>query len=110
MKPIVEFLKDHPFLNAVIFGTNHLGACGLRVISEMGLSIPDQIGVVSFDDYEVFQLHYPPVTAIAQPIDKIANEIISIMVQKLVNPSSEDKAHTVMLPTELIIRGSSLKK
>ncbi len=110
MKPIVEFLKNHPFLNAVIFGTNHLGACGLRVISEMGLSIPDQIGVVSFDDYEVFQLHYPPVTAIAQPIDKIANEIISIMVQKLVNPSSGDKAHTVMLPTELIIRGSSVKK
>lgn len=109
IKEIAAFMKEHPFLDAVIFGTNHLGACGLHVINEMGLSVPDQMGVISFDDYEVFQLHSPAVTAIAQPIDKIANEIISIMVQKLVNPAAETKAHTVMLPTELMIRGSSVK-
>lgn len=110
IKPILNFLKKSPFLDAVLFGTNHLGSCGLRVIRDLGLSIPNDIAVVSFDDYEVFQLHYPPVSAIAQPIDKIANEIISIMVQKLVHPSADDKPHTVMLPTELVLRDSSIKK
>ncbi len=110
IKPILNFLKKHPFLDAVLFGTNHLGACGLRVIRDLGLSIPEDIAVISFDDYEVFQLHYPPVTAIAQPIDKIANEIISIMVQKLMHPAPSDKPHTVMLPTELVLRDSSVKK
>jgi DNA-binding LacI/PurR family transcriptional regulator len=51
------------------------------------------------------------VTAIAQPIDKIADKIISIMVRRLTEASS-DKAgiETVMLPTELFVRESSVKK
>jgi LacI family transcriptional regulator len=110
-KPINAFLKKHPFLDAVLFGTNHLGACGLRVIKELGLTVPDDIAVVSFDDYELFQMHNPTITAIAQPIDKIADKIISIMVHRLTKGST-DKAgtETVMLPTELLIRESSVKK
>jgi LacI family transcriptional regulator len=111
IKPMHAFMKKHPFLDAVLFGTNHLGACGLRVIKELGLTIPDDIAVVSFDDYELFQMYSPAVTAIAQPIDKIADKIISIMVQRLTEASS-DKAgiETVMLPTELFVRESSVKK
>jgi LacI family transcriptional regulator len=110
-KPIHKFLTEHPFLDAIIFGTNHLGACGLRVIQDLGLSIPDDIAVVSFDDYELFQMYHPPVTAIAQPIDKIADKIISIMVQRLTKTASNKaEAETIMLPTELFIRESSVKK
>ena len=111
MKPIMDFFKEHPFLDAVIFGTNHLGTCGLRVIKELGLSVPEDIGIVSFDDYELFQMHHPPVTAVAQPIDKIADQIISIMVRRLANNAADkSEAETVMLPTELLVRESSIKK
>jgi LacI family transcriptional regulator len=110
-KPINAFLKKHDFLDAVLFGTNHLGACGLRVIKELGLSIPEDIAVVSFDDYELFQMYNPPITAIAQPIDKIADKIISIMVQRLTqNSSDKAETETVMMPTELFVRESSTKK
>ncbi|MGN6638696.1 MAG: LacI family DNA-binding transcriptional regulator [Mucilaginibacter sp.] len=110
-KPINAFLKKHPFLDAVLFGTNHLGACGLRVIKELGLTVPDDIAVVSFDDYELFQMHNPTITAIAQPIDKIADKIISIMVHRLTKASTDKPGtETVMLPTELLIRESSVKK
>ena len=110
-KPILNFFKKNTFIDAVVFGTNHLGACGLRVIKELNLSIPDEIAVVSFDDYEVFQLHSPAVTAIAQPIDKIADEIISLMVKRLRQPL-EDKTQVekISLPTELFIRDSSTTK
>lgn len=110
IKPILTYLKKNPFIDAVIFGTNHLGACGLRVIKELDLSIPDEIAVVSFDDYEVFQLHTPTITAIAQPIEKIADEIISLMVKRLKQPLSEKtQVETISLPTELHIRESSIE-
>lgn len=110
-KPIHSFLKKHSFLDAVLFGTNHLGACGLRVIKDLGLTVPDDIAVVSFDDYELFQMHNPTVTAIAQPIDKIADKIISIMVHRLTkNSADKTETETVMLPTELFVRESSVKK
>jgi len=111
IKPILTYLKKNAFIDAVVFGTNHLGACGLRVIKELGLSVPDDIAVVSFDDYEVFQLHSPTVTAIAQPIDKIADQIISLMVKRLRQPLSEkNQVETITLPTELFIRDSSVAK
>jgi len=110
IKPILSFLKKNTFIDAVIFGTNHLGACGLRVIKELGLSVPDDIAVISFDDYEVFQLHSPPVTAIAQPIDKIADEIISLMVKRLRQPQlQKTKVEAITLPTELFVRKSSIR-
>lgn len=110
IKPMLAFFKKNPNIDAVLFGTNHLGACGLRVIRDLGLSVPNDIAVVSFDDYEVFQLHSPAVTAIAQPIDKIADEIISLMVKRLRQPLSEKtKVESVVLLTELFVRASSLK-
>lgn len=111
IKPIIAFLKKHPSLDAIVFGTNHLGACGLRVIKELGMKIPDDIAVVSFDDYELFQMYNPPITAIAQPIDKIADNIISIMVQRLTQSSAaKTEPEDVILQTELLIRESSVKK
>ncbi len=51
-KPFLSFLKSNSFIDAVIiFGTNHLGACGLRIIDELGLPVPEEIAVISFDDY-----------------------------------------------------------
>ncbi len=65
------------------------------------------MAVVSFDDYEVFQLHYPPITAVAQPIEKNADEIISLMVSRLRYPLPEiSKVEEIVLPTQLFIRQS----
>ncbi|RYE36192.1 MAG: LacI family transcriptional regulator [Sphingobacteriaceae bacterium] len=108
IKPMLSFFKKNPNIDAVLFSTNHLGACGLRVIRDLGLSVPDDIAVVSFDDYEVFQLHSPAVTAIAQPIDKIADEIISMMVKRLRQPLPKIiQFEDIILPTQLLIRQSS---
>ncbi|MEO6499411.1 MAG: substrate-binding domain-containing protein [Mucilaginibacter sp.] len=109
VEPITAFLKKRKDIDAIIFGTNHIGTCGLKVINNLGLKIPKDLAVVSFDDSDVYELHSPPITAIAQPIEEIADSVITTLLNKL-NPSSvAAKSHAITLHTELVIRGSSKK-
>ncbi len=108
MDPIRTFLKKRrDDIDAVLFGTNHIGVCGLRLFNELDIKVPDDIAVVSFDDYEVFQLFTPPISAIAQPIVQIADNVITTLLSKLNHPVKNKSVKTIMLSTELNIRASS---
>jgi LacI family transcriptional regulator len=108
IEPIRAFIKKRRGdIDAVLFGTNHIGVCGLRVINELGINVPQEMAVVSFDDYEVFELFTPPVSAIAQPIVEIADNIITTLLKKLNTPVKNKSVQTITLSTELHIRESS---
>ncbi|SDF38543.1 transcriptional regulator, LacI family [Mucilaginibacter pineti] len=109
IEPITDFLTKNKKLDAVLFGTNHIGTCGLKVISAMELSIPKDLAVISFDDYDVFKLHSPPVTAIAQPVEEIADNVITVLLNKLNARMEAQRPQSITLKTDLKIRKSSLK-
>jgi len=110
IEPIKNFLQKHKNIDAVFFGTNHMGTCGLKVINSLGLKVPEDIAVISFDDYDVFKLYSPAITAIAQPIEEIADNVITLLLNKLNAPGHHQKTRSVVLKTDLNIRGSSAKK
>lgn len=106
---INHFISKHPQMDAVFFGTNYLAFSGLEAIKNLGLKIPEDLGVISFDDSNFFRLFSPAITAIAQPIDKIAESVISKLLQWLDNPLKAT-TETLVLPTELVVRNSSAGK
>lgn len=109
MNPLRDFMKANPQLDAILFGTNHIGTCGLKIMQELGKKAPTDIAVISFDDYDVFELHSPPVTAISQPVEEIADNVISVLLEKLNDSSASTKPQSIILKTDLKIRNSSLK-
>ncbi|WP_295715236.1 substrate-binding domain-containing protein [Mucilaginibacter sp.] len=109
MNPLRDFMKANPQLDAILFGTNHIGTCGLKIMQELGKKAPTDIAVISFDDYDVFELHSPPVTAISQPVEEIADNVISVLLEKLNDSSVSTKPQSIILKTDLKIRNSSLK-
>src|ERR1700744_534358 len=64
-KPIAEFLQDKQF-DAILFGTNRIGVCGLKVISDKGLKVPEEVAGISVDDYDLFYWSTASSTASAQ--------------------------------------------
>lgn len=110
IKPLTSFLKKQKELDAVIFGTNHVGTCGLKAINNLGIKVPSELAVISFDDHDVFKLFSPPITAIAQPIEAIADNVITVLLNKLNNSASGNATQSIIIKTELNIRGSSLSK
>lgn len=105
---IQDFLQRKNKLEAVVFATNYLGISGLKAIKNLGLSIPKDLAVVSFDDHVLFELHTPTITSIAQPINKMSEHLINILLGKLSGKPETD--HRIVLPGNLILRESSRRK
>ena len=106
-EPILAFLNEHKETDAILFGNNYLGTCGLKVIRKLGIKVPDQLALISFDDTVVFELCNPPVTAISQPIDDIADQVITILLNRLNSSAQNDPKQHITLPTTLTIREST---
>lgn len=79
----------------------------LRLLREHGLRVPDDLSLVSFDDVPLFQLHDTGITAVAQPVAKIAETIGSIMASRLSERGFNHEPHTITLNCDIILRGST---
>jgi LacI family transcriptional regulator len=93
-----------------VFCCNYNMAVGaLMLLKEHRYRIPDDISLVSFDDIPVFKLHDAGITAIAQPIDKIAETITGLITSRLSEKQSGHAPHTIILACDIILRGSTRK-
>jgi LacI family transcriptional regulator len=82
----------------------------LKAIRDLGLAIPDDIAVIGFDDNTHFNLFSPSITAVAQPIEEIAEEVVQQLLHALSDERESKIRRMVMLPVKLIVRNSSLLK
>ncbi len=103
---IVKFLKTTK-ADAVFFATNYLGIYGIESIRSMGLHIGEDVGVVSFDDHDLFRLHSPSITCVSQPIEEIGRQIVNLLMKEL-NHASATSQQLVLKPT-LEVRQSTIK-
>lgn len=90
-----------------VFLSNYEMAIGfLGWMKQQGLRAPDDLSVVSFDDIDVFRLHEAGITAVAQPIDEIADTIHAMLMSRLDGRSARPP-RSVILPCRLLPRGST---
>jgi LacI family transcriptional regulator len=107
---IHRFLRDNPACEAVIFANNSLATLGLEAIAQLGRRIPQELAVISFDDNDLFRLHSPTITAIAQPVEALAEALIKVLLSKIdLERPEAAKAQEVVLPLSLVVRGSSAR-
>lgn len=103
---ITKYLQNNRELDAVFFATNYLGICGIESIRSIGLQIGSGLGMVSFDDHDIFRLLSPAVTCVAQPVEEIGRRLIRILMAEL--DETAEGPQQVVLPLELRERESSM--
>jgi LacI family transcriptional regulator len=107
---IQRFLREHPQLQAVLFACNSLVTAGLDAISQLQLKIPADIAVIGFDDESSFRLFTPAVTALAQPVTEMAEQVVQQLMTCLKGSAISPPASTTVLRTQLIIRQSCMPR
>ena len=108
IKAVTAFLTTHPELDAVLFATNYLTVGGIKAIQQMGLGIPDDIAIIGFDDNPHFSILSPSVTAVVQPVQKIAEVSINKLLEMLSGKISCISEANIVLPVKLEVRASSM--
>ena len=96
--------RKHP-LTAMLCGNNLLTRSLLHGLKTLGLSPPRPLALVGFDDFETADLMSPAVTVIRQPVQEMGRCAAETLFARL-HGSQERVAHHVVLPTELVVRGS----
>ncbi|RYY30590.1 MAG: LacI family transcriptional regulator [Sphingobacteriaceae bacterium] len=106
------FFAEHKQIDAVLFATNYLAIKGFETLRNLKMRIGEDIAVIAFDDHEFFKVFNPPITAVAQPMKDLSDHLISILLKKLQEETepAPQMQNQIVLPTNLIIRESSLKK
>lgn len=94
-------------VDAVFFATSKLGIMGIETIHSMGLIIPNDIAVVSFDDPDAYKISQPPISAIAQPLKEIGQESVKILFELMKNKKSVTDVKKIVLKAIFIPRKSS---
>ncbi|WP_289661133.1 LacI family DNA-binding transcriptional regulator [Flavobacterium panacagri] len=85
IETISKFLMHKPEIDAVLFGANYLLLAGLQSFRNLGLKIPMDKAVISFDDHDSFRLHSPPITVLAQPIEEIGKMAVGLLMEQMVS-------------------------
>jgi len=103
-----DFVKGllEPDMPEVVISSNDFTAALLiRTLSNLGLRLPQDIGVVGFDDVRYATLLSVPLTTIRQPCRDIGQCALRTMQERIDNPSLSPRQ--VLLPIELVVRQSS---
>ena len=95
-------LSDAP--TAVLVANNEMVIGALNHIHAAGMTVPDDLAIVGFDDFPWSISLNPPLTAIAQPVDEIARTAARLILDRIANPGRP--ASIVELPAELVVRAS----
>ena len=103
--PVVRRLLQRTRDFTALFAYNDLSAIGaLRALRDSGLSVPEDVSVVGFDDINSAAFQIPSLTTVRQPLDKmgaLAGEVLLERIHGGANPIE------VTVDPELVIREST---
>lgn len=94
--------------DAILFTTNKLSFSGLEKMKEMGVIIPDDVAVVSFDENPAFRLFDTSITTIKQPLKEMCKASIDILLKLIDNDDISIPTLQLELESSLILRNSCI--
>jgi LacI family transcriptional regulator len=96
-------LQERP---SAIFTVNNMTALGaMQALREQGLTVPEAIALVCFDDVEHLAILAPFMTVVDQPAEAFGTMATQMVLERIGRRAAE-KPRLVRLPTTLIVRTS----
>jgi LacI family transcriptional regulator len=94
-------------LPTALFGANNLITRHLlHSLQALGLHPPHPIALVGFDDFESADLLRPGITVVRQPAESMGRLAGELLFARLANGGADMPTKKMMLPVELVVRGS----
>ncbi|MDQ0231719.1 LacI family DNA-binding transcriptional regulator [Metabacillus malikii] len=91
-----------------IFTSSDIKALGImKSLTDIGVNVPQDVSVVGFDDLMISRYSSPSLTTIRQDVFRKGSVAAEVAIQVI--EKKEDEPKEIMLPVELVVRGSTTK-
>lgn len=99
-----HLLALYPPPEAVFTGNDAMAVGAYHALHQAGLTIPQDMALVGYDDIELARYLTPPLTTIHQPKDELGKLAVDVLIHRMSSP--ELGQQRLRLTPELVIRGS----
>jgi LacI family transcriptional regulator len=99
--------SDQPFDG--IFASNDMAAMSaMQLLKKASISIPGEVAVVGFSNWQFSEFIDPPLTTVDQPGREMGKQAAKLIIQEIKTKEDEFIEPTkIVLPTKLVVRGSA---
>lgn len=101
-------LTDRP--DGLVVVSDRLAVGSMMALRSKGISIPDDVSVVSFNDEPICSFLTPTLSSVAQPTIEIGRIATSLLINQIEDGQEFYKPQVRVLKTHLVIRESSRRK
>lgn len=102
-----EILEDKELPDAVICANNHIALGVMKSLHEHSMRIPEDIGVITFDDYPFSQITDPMLTVVNIDVYDVGIQAGKLILSKIKKPNFQVQSYTTL--PNLIARESTSK-
>jgi LacI family transcriptional regulator len=104
-----RILKMNPLPDGIFITNDFVSAVCMRTLKENGISIPDDIAIVGFNNDVIGKLIEPTLTTVNYPGADMGEIAARNLINHLQGISNISQTNCIIVRSELIIRNSSLK-
>jgi LacI family transcriptional regulator len=90
---------------AIIASSDKMSLAALEVARDLGLSVPGDLSLISFDDTPIARFAVPPLTSVDQPIAATASRAVELIIDMQRGKELPDEP--VVVPAALVERQST---
>jgi DNA-binding LacI/PurR family transcriptional regulator len=94
-------------VTGIVCASDILALGAIRAVRRAGLSVPDDVSVIGYDDSAMMNCTDPPLTTVRQPIDamgRAAVDMLVALIERAVVPADE-----LLFEPELVVRASTAR-
>ena len=89
---------------ALLCGNDNMAVGAYRAISELGLRVPEDVAVASFNDISAAQFMSPPLSTVHLPFEDLGETAVDLLVERI---NGRRVAKRVTMAARMIWRGSA---
>lgn len=100
-----KLLRRRPQLSALIGLTDQIAVGAMHGVRDLGLSVPEDISIVGYDDSDVARSVHPRLTTVHQPVEALGASAAAMLIDQF--EDTQLPARALVLSPRLIVRQSS---
>jgi LacI family transcriptional regulator len=105
--PALSRVLGGPSAPTAMFCANNLTMrYALLALNEMGVSIPGDVAIAGFDDFELAAILNPTLTVVRQPSYEMGRVAANVLFERLAAAEPPEAGNEIVLPVELVVRRS----
>jgi DNA-binding LacI/PurR family transcriptional regulator len=92
-------------VTGLICASDVMALGSIRAARRLGLTVPDDVSVIGFDDSALMTCTDPPLTTVRQPIETMGQAAVDLLVRQI--EGAEVLGDELLFEPELVVRGST---